>query len=105
MMRPWQHDAAGVLLRVRLTPKGGRDGLDGVETLADGAVVVKARVRAAPVEGEANDALVRLVAKTLKVRPSAVRIEAGHTARLKTLRIEGDGPMLALTLAEVTDYE
>ena len=45
---------------VRLTPKGGRDAIDGIEELADGQCVLKARVRAAPSEGEANDALILL---------------------------------------------
>ena len=49
----------GVVVTVRLTPKGGRDAIDGIETLADGRAVLKVRVRAAPSEGEANAALCR----------------------------------------------
>jgi uncharacterized protein YggU (UPF0235/DUF167 family) len=48
----WSATPAGLALAIRLTPRGGRDGLDGVETLADGRQVLKARVRAAPSEGE-----------------------------------------------------
>ena len=36
-MAPWQRAAGGVTLTVRLTPKGGRDAIDGIERLADGA--------------------------------------------------------------------
>jgi uncharacterized protein YggU (UPF0235/DUF167 family) len=79
----------GILLTVRLTPKGGRDAIDGAETLADGTVVLKARVRALPLEGEANAALVRLIAASLNVAPRAVTLTAGSTSRIKRLRIEG----------------
>jgi uncharacterized protein YggU (UPF0235/DUF167 family) len=51
-------------------------------------------VRAAPSEGEANDALVRLIAKVVGVPPRAVILISGHTARVKRLKI--DGPAIAL---------
>jgi hypothetical protein len=51
--------------------------------------VLKARVAAPPVEGEANAALVRLVAKALGLPRSAVRITSGETARVKVLDIDG----------------
>ena len=53
----------------------------------DGAVVI--RVTAPPVDGKANDALCRLVAKKAGVAPSKVTITRGHTARDKTLRVDG----------------
>ena len=95
--RPWAATADGLVLTVRLTPKGGRDAIDGIETTADGKPVLKVRVRAAPSEGEANDALIRLIAKALGVAPRAVNLISGHTARLKRLKI--DGPAIALTEA------
>ena len=55
--RPWRETKEGIALDVRLTPRGGRDALDGVEALANGRAVLKARVRAAPTDGEANSAL------------------------------------------------
>ena len=55
--------------------------------LRDG--VVQARVAAPPADGKANAALCRLLAKTLGVAPSRVEIIRGHTAREKTVRIEG----------------
>ena len=90
--RPWSAMAGGVALAVRLTPKGGRDAIDGIETLADGRSVLKARVRAAPSEGEANAALMRLIAKAAGVPPRDVALAAGATARIKRLTIAGDGP-------------
>ena len=79
---PWQLTAGGVALVVRLTPKGGRDAIDGIEQLADGRSVLKARVRAAPTEGEANAALISLLAKTLDVPRRTVTLAAGETARI-----------------------
>jgi len=86
---PWLVDADGVTLAVRLTPKGGRDTIDGVETLADGRTVLKARVRAAPSEGEANDALTRMLAKAVGVPPRAVSVAGGATSRIKRIVIVG----------------
>ena len=94
MDRPWLAVDGGVAVAVRLTPKGGRDAIDGIETLADGRAVLKARVRAAPSEGEANDALVRLIAKALGVPPRDVTLAAGAGARVKRLVIAGHGPTL-----------
>ncbi len=95
---PWSVGADGVTVTVRLTPKGGRDALDGIEQLADGTCVLKVRVRAAPVEGAANDALVRLIAKAGEVPPSRVTIAAGATSRIKRLSIAGDGARIAAAL-------
>ena len=98
---PWQAAAGGIALTVRLTPKGGRDAIDGVETLADGRSVLKARVRAAPTEGEANDALRRMIAKALGVPPRDVSLAAGATARVKRLAIAGDGAKLMAALEDL----
>ena len=86
---------------MRLTPKGGRDAIDGVETMSDGKAVLKARVRAVPEDGKANAALVELIAKALRVPRSAVTVVAGQTSRVKTLEIAGDGAELAAALAAV----
>lgn len=99
--KPWSATAAGIALSVRLTPKGGRDGIDGIEILGDGRPVLKARVRAAPSEGEANDALCRLIAKAAGVPPRDVTLVAGATARIKRLAIAGDGPALIAALEKV----
>lgn len=83
---------------VRLTPKGGRDGIDGWAAGADGALYLKARVRVAPEDGKANAALIALLAKTLGVAKSAVSIAAGATSRLKTVDVGGDARMLSAQL-------
>jgi uncharacterized protein (TIGR00251 family) len=99
--RPWAAAADGIVLTVRLTPKGGRDAIDGVEETSDGRAVLKVRVRAAPSGGEANDALVRLIAKALSVAPRAVNLVTGHTARLKRLKIAGSAIALAESLERI----
>lgn len=96
--RPWLIVPAGLVVTVRLTPKGGRDEVGGIQTLADGHVVLKARVRAAPTEGQANSALIALLAKTLDVARSKVTLAAGESARIKRIAIEGDGKALAAQL-------
>ncbi|MBI1685952.1 DUF167 family protein [Caulobacter hibisci] len=77
------------VLAVRLTPRGGRDAVDGWAADADGRPYLKVRVSAPPVEGEANAALTALLAKRLGVSRSAVRVASGATARLKRLEVEG----------------
>src|SRR5207244_10933147 len=61
---------------VRVTPRASAHAVGGAR---DGALVV--RVTAAPAEGAANEAVVRLVARTLRIAPSAVRLERGGTSR------------------------
>jgi len=95
MSAPLRIHENGIDLFVRLTPKSSLDRLEGVETSADGRSHLKARVRAVPENGAANQALERLVAKTLGVPASSVTVVAGGTARLKTLRITGDPEVLA----------
>lgn len=97
-MSAWRETGDGLALSIRLTPRGGRDALEGLEALADGRSVIKARVRAAPTEGEANAALIALVAKSLEVPRSRVCIAAGATARIKTVGVSGDKPELASRL-------
>jgi uncharacterized protein YggU (UPF0235/DUF167 family) len=73
---------------VRLTPAGGADRIDG-RARDDKGEYLKARVRAAPENNEANRALEVLVAKAFGVAKSKVSVARGHTARMKTLEIDG----------------
>ncbi len=98
---PWTATADGVVIDVRLTPRGGRDAIEGTELLADGRVVLKARVRAAPSEGEANAALCRLIAKALAVAPRDVTVAAGATSRIKRLRVTGEAAAIIAALRSV----
>ncbi len=98
---PWSLTPDGAVLAVRLTPKGGRDAIDGVDVLADGRAVLAVRVRALPAEGEANEALIRLIAKAVGVPSRDVTLVAGATARLKRLAISGHGPTLIAALEKI----
>jgi uncharacterized protein len=89
------------VLAVRLTPKGGRDSVDGVEQLADGRSVLKVRVRAPASEGEANAALVKLIAKTIGIASREVELVAGMSSRVKRLKIAGNSAALAATLENI----
>jgi len=100
--KPWVQTADGVTLEVRLTPRGGRDAIEGVERRTDGRAVLKARVRAAPFEGQANAALCRLLAQELGLAPRQVEIAAGEGARIKRLRIGGDPRMLDAMLDQLS---
>lgn len=90
--------ADGIEVFVRATPKGGRDALDGVVELSDGREVLKVRVRAAPENGAATDAVGRVLAAAAGVAPARVQLASGATARLKTFRIAGEAADLAAAL-------
>ena len=85
----------GIAVSVRLTPKAAQNSLDGVGRLAEGSDVAIAHVRALPVDGAANKALIAVLAKALKVPKSAVTIVAGASSRLKQIRIAGDARLLS----------
>jgi hypothetical protein len=98
---PWRVEADGLLILIRLPPRGGRDAIDGIAQLADGRSVLKVRVRAAASEGEANAALVRFIAATLHVAPRDVSLLAGASARLKRVRVAGEAASLATALEKI----
>jgi len=75
------------VVEVWVQPRASRDEVSGLQGEA-----VKVRLTAPPVEGRANDALVRLLAKRLGVPRAAVGIVRGQAARRKTVRVEGLGP-------------
>ena len=76
-------------ITVRLTPRAGRDAVDGWATPSADQALLRVRVAAAPVDGAANEALIRLLAKSLRVPPSAIHIAAGAAARTKIMDIDG----------------
>jgi uncharacterized protein len=96
--RPWAVTADGLIVAVRLTPKGGRDAIEGIDVLADGRAVLKARVRAVASEGEANTALISLLARAVGLPPRDIVLISGGSARIKRLKIIGGGAALAAAL-------
>jgi uncharacterized protein YggU (UPF0235/DUF167 family) len=89
-MDAWRYSTQGVSVALRVTPRGGRDDIDGVETLANGRAVVKVRVRAIADGGEANRAVTELLAKALGVAKARVRILSG------TRRASSKSPSVAI---------
>jgi hypothetical protein len=78
-----------IRLFVRLTPKSSVERIDGWDLDDHGRRYLKVRVRAAPIEGRANEALLVFLAKSLKVPKSRLTLVAGDTARLKAIEIDG----------------
>jgi uncharacterized protein len=101
-MDPWRYSTCGVSVALRVTPRGGRDEIDGLETLADGRAVLKIRVRAVAEGGEANRAVTELIAKALGVPKARVRILSGTTSRLKQVAVDGDPAELGDALRKLT---
>ncbi|MBO4222804.1 DUF167 domain-containing protein [Bradyrhizobium neotropicale] len=99
---PWRYSTGGISVALRVTPRGGRDDIDGIETLSDGRNVLKVRVRAIADGGEANRAVTELLAKALGVPKGRVKILSGATSRLKQVAIEGDPRQLGDTLRQLT---
>ena len=85
--------SGGLRLKVRLTPKSGRDSVEGIAE-AGGGAVLKVRVRAAASKGAANSALANVLASWLGVPKSSITVVAGMKQRLKTLLIAGDSQQL-----------
>jgi uncharacterized protein (TIGR00251 family) len=101
-LEAWRYSAAGVSVSLRVTPRGGRDAIDGVETLANGRSVVKVRVRAIAEGGEANRAVTELLAKSLGVSRTSVRLLSGTTSRIKQIAVDGDPRKLGESLRTLT---
>lgn len=76
--------SGGDLLRLRVTPRGGRDAVVGWDGEA-----LRVRVAAAPADGAANDAVVALLARALGVSKGAVEIVRGASSREKWVRVRG----------------
>jgi hypothetical protein len=81
-----------------VTPRGGRDAVEGW-TVTAGQPALKIRVRTAAAEGEANAAVIATLARALGLPKGAVTLMAGHTARVKRLRLSGNPAELAARLA------
>ena len=69
---------------LRVTPRGGSDGIAGVGPAGE----LRVRVKAAPAGGAANAAALRVVAQALDVAPSRVRLDRGATARRKVIAVD-----------------
>ena len=80
---------AGLQIRVRLTPRAARDGINGWMRDENGAPVLKAAVTAVPERGRANAALIALLSRSWKIPKSAIILSQGGADRNKTLILIG----------------
>ena len=97
---PFARVAGGVSVSVRLQPKASENRIGPVVTDSGGGAILKVAVTAAPVEGKANKALIKLLAKSWGLPKTAVSVKRGASGRLKTLFIEGDPEDLIERLSE-----
>jgi uncharacterized protein (TIGR00251 family) len=84
-MPAWiEQRGADVRIRVRVQPRASR-----TEVAGEHEGALRIRVAAPPVEGEANDALLRFLSKRLRVAASRITVASGAAARLKRIEIRG----------------
>lgn len=86
---PFRIDGADLVLRLKVLPGARSTGFEGLAESADGGRLMKLKVRAKAQDGAANDAVVAAIADAFGCPRSAVALESGRTARMKTLRIAG----------------
>lgn len=87
---PFTAAADGLKVALRVTPKAGRNRIDGVAADADGGAVLKVAVTAAPEGGKANAALIKLLAKEWRLPQTTLAIVGGAAARRKLLHVSGE---------------
>jgi uncharacterized protein YggU (UPF0235/DUF167 family) len=85
-----------------VTPRAGRDAIEGLWHDAGGKGWLSVRLAAAPSDGAANQALIRLLAKKLSLKTRDVALVSGGSSRLKRLRLAGDAQLLAKRLAALS---
>jgi len=98
--KPWRAAKSGLVLQVRLTPKSSRDGVQGLKDAPDGQRL-GVTVRAMPDKGEANAALIAVLAKWLGLPKDRLELAAGGKSRSKSVAIAGDAGEL-VRLVEAT---
>lgn len=76
--------AGGVDVRIRAVPRASKNGIQGLHDDS-----LKIRLTSAPVDGKANEALIKFLSKALAVSKSQIQLLQGETSRQKTLRING----------------
>ena len=101
-MKAWCPVTGGVTLSVRVAPRGGRNAVEGLVVDAEGRPQLSVRVAAAPVDGEANDAVEATVARWLGVKAREVEVTGGITMRSKVVTIDGDPVALMRRLQALT---
>jgi len=86
----------GIIFKVRVQPKSSKNEVCGLYQDA-----LKVKLTAPPVEGKANKALLNFIADCLEIKKSQVEIVAGHTGRLKTIKVTGNKENLIKKIQDI----
>ena len=91
--------SSGVTLRLKVAPRASRERIEGKTADAD----LKVSVTAAPERGRANDAVIALLARALRMPKSKLEVVSGAASRHKTLRIAGNPSEIDARLKALND--
>jgi len=84
-MLEWLNETSeGLDIKIRAVPRASKNEIQGIYDQA-----LKIRLTTAPVDGKANQALIRFLSKELHISKSQIQMKRGDTSRHKTLRITG----------------
>ncbi len=100
-MRPYRQGKSGIVVALRVTPNARRDEICGVQIRDDGRSVLRVRVKAVPDKGQANKAVIALLAKSLRLPKGAFSLVSGQSARLKSVAIAGEAAQIAAGLEKL----
>ena len=95
---PYSVNGNAVRLAIRLTPGAQKDSVEGSTGDADGKNWLRVRITAPPVDGKANQALIKFLSKRWRIPKSALEIAGGATSRNKILTIRGDVETIAASI-------
>lgn len=95
---PLRPVSGGVTVRVRVTPRGGADRIDGPGADASGTPFLRVRVSAVAEKGRANDAMLKMLARAWRVPRSTLSVISGETGRTKLVSVSGDTDRLMADL-------
>jgi len=95
----------GLEVQLRVTPNASRNSIGGIVADAQGSGALKLAVTAVPENGKANAAVIKLLAKSWRLRKTDCQVIRGQTDRNKTIFIRGDGEALRTTLQQMIDQK
>ncbi len=87
---PCKRAVDGVTVRLRVTPRGGANRIEGRGEDANGEPHLRLRVSTVAEKGKANDAVLKLLAKTWGLPRSSFSLVSGDTGRIKIVAVKGD---------------
>lgn len=78
----------GVEIHIRATPNARVEKIDGFENRDDGNQYLKVKIRAIPEDGAANESIIKIIAKALKIPKSDIELKSGQKGRIKCLLVK-----------------